>query len=649
VNDTTAAINEKIRVIDEINDRIWKLRMAPSKTYDPIAESQRALDLSKEINYEYGLARSTLNFGMGEFILRHNAAECFRLLNEALEMFRELKSERWISNTQLTIAILGTSAGRPEESLYAALKGFAYYNNKDNSNDHDAVMAFYVIGTVYKDLKNHEEAKKYYERGLTLISSQAIWFARIYSSLANILTSEGKYENALHLAEKSLEILIKEENKIGISRALSDIGIIQKNLGNYSNALKSLFESLKLREEAGVKQFILGSILEIAEIYKTSNDVNKALNFFLRAEKLANETGHNHRRVKVFRELAQIFKQEKNYKKSIVYFEKYIALSETLNEREKALKIESLQNTLLQEKEKEIERLKNVELKEAYEMISEKNKEITDSIHYAQRIQKTLLATDEILKSNIPEYFVVFNPKDIVSGDFYWATKFISNSDVESSNSDGISNQKPPLTTNPLKSGDMFFLAVCDSTGHGVPGAFMSLLNITFLNEAINQKHIFEPGKILNYVRERLISSISQDGAQDGMDGTLICLQTAENKKTISYASANNFPLLISNGKLITLEADKMPVGKGEKLEPFSTFTLSPKEGDILYLCTDGYADQFGGPNGKKFRSQQLEKLLLENYSHTLDQQKDIITKSFLDWKGMQEQIDDVLITAIKF
>ncbi len=251
------------------------------------------------------------------------------------------------------------------------------------------------------------------------------------------------------------------------------------------------------------------------------------------------------------------------------------------------------------------------------ELIEEKQKEIVDSINYAKRIQYTLLAHAEFLKQNLKDHFVLFQPKDIVSGDFYWATK----------------------------KGKRFYLAVCDSTGHGVPGAFMSLLNISFLNEAISEKSIASPDEILNYVREKLVNSISIDGAKDGMDGILLCIEGDK----ITYAAANNSPVLISDGVLTHLETDKMPIGKGEKNEPFRLQTINAKKGDHLFLYTDGYADQFGGPKGKKFKYKPLDSMLLENCGSASEVQKEILSTRFNDWKGNLEQVDDVLLIGIHF
>ncbi len=266
--------------------------------------------------------------------------------------------------------------------------------------------------------------------------------------------------------------------------------------------------------------------------------------------------------------------------------------------------------TTVKERTSEIEHQKH--------LIEEKQKEIVDSINYAKRIQYALLAHEDVLKQNLNDYFIYFNPKDIVSGDFYWSTK----------------------------KDDRFYLAVCDSTGHGVPGAFMSLLNIGFLTEAIVEKGIEKPNEIFNYVRQKLIDNISKEGQKDGFDGILICIDR-KNKK-LTYSSANNSPIIVSNNTIIGKESDRMPVGVGVRQESFKLFELDTKGNDILYLYTDGFADQFGGPKGKKFKYGQLNQLLLDISQKQLSVQKEILQDAFNSWKGALEQVDDVCVIGIR-
>jgi serine phosphatase RsbU (regulator of sigma subunit) len=273
-------------------------------------------------------------------------------------------------------------------------------------------------------------------------------------------------------------------------------------------------------------------------------------------------------------------------------------------------KITQKQNKIIEKQKKVVEHQKHI--------AEESRKEIVDSINYAKRIQYALLASEDILTRNLKEHFVLFNPKDIVSGDFYWATEHKNK----------------------------FYLAVCDSTGHGVPGAFMCLLNIGFLSEAIKEKEISQPNEVFNYVRKRLIESISKDDQQDGMDGILLCIDKTTN--VITYSSANNSPVLVRDNQITELPKDKMPVGKGEKTESFNLYTIDSQKNDSLYLYTDGYADQFGGPKGKKFKYKPLNELITVNAPLNLNHQATILNQHFSDWKGNLEQVDDVLIIGIK-
>jgi two-component system sensor histidine kinase ChiS len=262
------------------------------------------------------------------------------------------------------------------------------------------------------------------------------------------------------------------------------------------------------------------------------------------------------------------------------------------------------------------------EIRQQKEVIEEKHKEITDSINYAERIQRSFLATQQHLNTNLNEYFVLFKPKDVVSGDFYWSAT--------------------------LNNGQ-FALATADSTGHGVPGAIMSLLNITSLEKAIETNT--EPSDILNATRKIIIERLSKDGSaeggKDGMDCSL-CVYDFKNMKVL-IAVAHNPVWIIRGEEVIEIKADKMPVGKHDRQDiPFSQHSIDLQKGDVIYTLTDGFPDQFGGEKGKKFMSKNVRELLVKNAHLPLQAQKALFEKTFADWVGNLEQVDDVTIVGIR-
>lgn len=272
-------------------------------------------------------------------------------------------------------------------------------------------------------------------------------------------------------------------------------------------------------------------------------------------------------------------------------------------------------NILLSRQKNEIGRQK--------QLVDEKQKEILDSINYAKRIQTALLANSKLLNDNLPEHFVLFKPKDIVAGDFYWAA--------------------------PLR--DSFVYITADCTGHGVPGAFMSLLNISKLNEAINQKHITRPDLILNDVKTEIIRALNPEGSQeeskDGMDA-ILCKIDFKNMR-LQYAAANNSFCIIRNNELLVCKADKIPVGKSHNDTALFTYNeIALQKGDMVYTYTDGYGDQFGGPKGKKFKHKKLKEIMIAVATKSMEEQKQFLDQNFEHWKGNLEQVDDVLIIGVR-
>lgn len=272
---------------------------------------------------------------------------------------------------------------------------------------------------------------------------------------------------------------------------------------------------------------------------------------------------------------------------------------------------------------KKDKRILEQKVKERTAEIEAQKQEITSSIEYASRIQMAMLPEDMHFENNFQDYFIIFKPRDIVSGDFYW----IGENDKQ------------------------IFFSVGDCTGHGVPGAFMSTLGISALNEIINNNIEFQANAILKLLREKIKTSLHQTGkegeAADGMDMALCVIH--KNKKLLQYSGAYN-PLFISQGgELKEYKADRMPIGiyYGEKND-FTNYEINIKKGDTFYICTDGIYDQFGGPDGSKFKKANLKKLLADISSLSMTEQRTIIEKEFNAWKGAGEQIDDVTIIGIR-
>ena len=253
--------------------------------------------------------------------------------------------------------------------------------------------------------------------------------------------------------------------------------------------------------------------------------------------------------------------------------------------------------------------------------IQEKTNDILDSIKYAERIQTAILPPQDDLNEIFEgENFVLFKPKDIVSGDFYWAERF----------------------------GSQMIFAAVDCTGHGVPGAFVSIVGFNALNRTVNEFKLREPGKILDKLTELVVETFSKSESQikDGMDIALCNIDYEKN--ILTFAGANNPLVFIRNGELIEYKADKQPIGEFDGLKPFTTHEIQLKKGDCIYIYSDGYADQFGGPKGKKFKGKALKDLLLNLNHLPMSEQHTKINEIFEDWKGEFEQLDDVCLIGVR-
>ncbi len=263
------------------------------------------------------------------------------------------------------------------------------------------------------------------------------------------------------------------------------------------------------------------------------------------------------------------------------------------------------------------------ELERQRDEIARQRNEIIESIQYAGMIQKSLLPRTKVLEPYFPEHFLFYLPRNIVSGDFYWF----------------------------VPRGERLYFAVADCTGHGVPGALMSILGLSFLNEIITSRDHLPANRILNLLREMVMKALHQTGdtteAADGMDIAL-CIFDRSNR-VLQYAGANNPLYIIREEVAIEYKPDRMPIGiSGMEEQPFSNRYVELRPGDWLYLFTDGYVDQFGGPRGKKYKYDPFKALLIKMAREPASRQKERIEQEYLSWKGSYPQVDDILVMGLK-
>jgi serine phosphatase RsbU (regulator of sigma subunit) len=289
-------------------------------------------------------------------------------------------------------------------------------------------------------------------------------------------------------------------------------------------------------------------------------------------------------------------------------------------------KIIEQQKQVVEKQKREVEVQKHV-IEQQKELVEEKQQEIIDSITYAKRLQNAILPPKNYINKYLPDNFVLYQPKDIVAGDFYWM-EVTESSDSEST--------------------ELIFIAVADSTGHGVPGALVSIVCSNALNKSVKEFGLRQPGQILDKTRAIVLETFEKSGEEikDGMDISLLCIDK-KNKK-ITWSGANNPLWFVSDHHLTEIKPDKQPVGKSDKLLPFTTREIVWLPEMMIYLMTDGYPDQFGGPKGKKFKYKQLEELLVAISHDPPEVQKQTLIERFNSWKGDLEQVDDVTLIGIR-
>lgn len=409
-----------------------------------------------------------------------------------------------------------------------------------------------------------------------------------------------------------------------------NLGRIQQENKNWDKAKSYLSNSLKLTIADKYDVLTCESYLKLCEIALSERNFSEAENYGLLALDLGKEIGAKEHQKTALYLLSSIMEKDNKNEEALKYHKAFHLIHEEIFNEENSQKIKDIGYQYEIDKiskEAEIERLKKVELAKAYDkieqsnlLIEQKNKDITDSIRYAKKIQQALLRPEQHVSSHLPEHFILFKPKDIVSGDFYWASE----------------------------KENFLYLAVSDCTGHGVPGAFLTMLGTSFLNEITSSSKLFSPAEILDQLREKFITELGETKTRDGMDISLIRINLST--KEYQWTGAIR-PLLLfrkETFQMETVKGDKQSICYVENKEPFTNHKGVLNDGDIVYLFSDGFADQFGGERGKKFKMKPLIRLLTFLNNQPMKMQKEALDSSFEKWKGELEQIDDVCVIGIK-
>ena len=701
-NDSTQSDTNRLKVINEISRKGYMQSNIDSAFYC----SQIQYDFAESVGNNSHMAKAlatqgVLNYNRGNY---KEALECF---HRSLENFKENNDKIGISSCYNNIGLVYWQNGNYSESLKYYQKSFKI--NKENEDKSGMAICYNNIGLIYDEQGDYKKSIRYFQKSLEIskATSDKARMATSYTNIGMIFSENKNYNEALDFYNKSLELKKEIGDNYGISACYNNIGLVYWSDGNYKEALQYFQKSLNIRKELGDKYGLAscytnignilgdkGNYIKSLEYYQLSVDIFQEIgnkkglattyinmmvgfenqgNYYTaidegnKALSIAKEIGNVQLIKDASENLWKLHKKLEKYQQALEIHELYIEMRDSVNSienREATIKLEykhqyekeqamadakhQEQMALSAEREKrqeliaysaggglimvllfaffifnrlQVTRRHKTIIEQQKELAEEQKKDITDSIQYAENIQRALLPTTRNLKEALPDGFVLFQPKDIVSGDFYWMQHH----------------------------NDRVYLAACDCTGHGVPGAFMSMIGSSLLDEAVVEKGITQPNEIFFEVRKGFINALKQTGEtqKDGMDAVLIVW---DKQSTLQVAAAYSPVLIIKAGEMKELKPDRQPVGfhTGEQ-KPFTHHEHKLNKGDTVYLFSDGYPDQFGGPKDKKFMMKNFKKLLLSIQDKTMNEQKAILEETMAEWKGDSEQVDDILVMGVRF
>jgi serine phosphatase RsbU (regulator of sigma subunit)/Flp pilus assembly protein TadD len=602
-----------------------------------------------------------------------------KLLNEA-----DLENKKMVTKLKTILAGALNNEGYYYKDLGDIPLALDYYEQSlkmDESigNKEGVATSLNNLGTIYLNQGMKKEALRYFMKSLALNeeAGDKLGISLSLNNVATIYFNEGRVDEAENYFERSYQLDMEINNFKGAANSLSNLGFIYKNTNRIDEALIKFNEALKLFRKVALQSGISLVQCNIGGLLFQEGNLNQAQLYtdsaLVIGQKMGQPFSIKNASELMFRilvekeqwkealEMHQLFISMKDSLKNIeterkaekqqmqYQFEKQHAIDEAAhdsqllvveaeNDRRKLVNYFAIAGILvaavfaylmygrlkITRKQKILIEEKNEELETQKKMVEEKNTEILDSIYYAERIQQALLKSEEHMSKNLPEHFILFKPKDILSGDFYWA----------------------------LEKDHYWYIAVADCTGHGVPGALLTMLGSSFMNEINQGVTVYSPAHILDRLRDKITQELSQSGQEgestDGMDISLIKIDL--NTLHAEWAGANNPLWVVKNGdnEVIELKADRQPIGYYEDPRPFKNNSIQLTKGDVFYLFSDGFVDQFGGDRGKKFKYKPFKDLLITFKEQPMEFHKKELEKRFTKWMGDYQQIDDVCIIGVR-
>lgn len=588
----------------------------------------------------------------------HDRAKSYA--HQQLEIARKLDSKKIFIRAYDNLGYLFLSNGEYKQALEFLIKGLTL---KEEMQDNEGIaISLAGIGNIYYHNNNYNKCLEYWEKCLEIQKelNDLSGIGKTINNLALVHTQLGDYKKALSYHKLSLEQDKQTGDIEGQAVSLSNIGEIYSWMGDDNKALSYYLMAYNLLIDNNLPPY--SQLLnDIADTYAKQEQYDKGLDFANRALQAARKVKDKNEVKSTYEALSKIYFMQGNYKMAYENHELYSDMKDSLLTEESSRQMTEMETKYRTEKKEKQIQVQKLELKQnrilkyamtggllmlvllsfviynryrvkkkanarlgaAYNLIEEKNIAITDSIEYAKTLQEAILPDKNEIRKALPRYFIYFQPKDIVSGDFYWF----------------------------YKKEEKIVIAAADCTGHGVPGAFVSMMCNNLLNHAIIEQGILDPGEILTEVNKGVTFAFRQEGAlaraSDGMDVALCVIDKQKNK--IEYAGAQRPLLQIRDGQMEEIKPDKAPIGgRVDTMYEFSTRTLEIKEGDRFYMFSDGYADQFGGPKGKKFMIKRLKEMLLEISNKPFDEQRSHIHQVLTDWQGTTERVDDILVMGFE-